>query len=440
MDGIDGHGPGGDAGTAQHPITAAIGQLAATLVGVRDAAAWQMGDAELGAAVRAAGALVGGVHELLLRLVGEADARDLTGRAGAPTPAAWLRHELNCPPRAAKDAVRVAAGLRAGMAATGAALAVGGLDLAQAAVIVDTVTGLPDLPDGAPAAETAGLAGRVEADLIARAAQFDADQLRRLARHILTVIAPEIGEAVEGAALDAAERRDCAPRALSITPDGAGTWWVRGRLDTEAAATIRAALDPLSAPNPSADGTPDPRTAAARRADALTEVCRRALRAGQVGGHGGQPATVIVHIPLAALTPAARTAAATSPSRTPGQTPGQAAGGTAANTTAGGPGGGTAAAPGHSAGGGLGYLADGTPISPALARKLACDGDLIPAVLGTDGAVLDLGRTHRLFTGATRRALALRDRGCAFPGVRREALVDRVEVRDLRRSSVAAVL
>ena len=158
MDGIGGGGPGGDAGAPRHPVTAVIGQVAAELASVRDAAVWQLGDAELGVAVRAAGALVGGVQELLLRLVGEADVRDLTGRAGAPTPAAWLRAELNCPPRAAKDAVRVAAGLRAGMAATGAALAVGGLDLAQAGVIVDTVTGLPDLPD-LPAGEVAGLAG-----------------------------------------------------------------------------------------------------------------------------------------------------------------------------------------------------------------------------------------------------------------------------------------
>ena len=30
--------------------------------------------------------------------------------------------------------------------------------------------------------------------------------------------------------------------------------------------------------------------------------------------------------------------------------------------------------------------------------------------------LLDLGRGRRLFTGAVRRALALRDRGCAFPG------------------------
>jgi hypothetical protein len=41
---------------------------------------------------------------------------------------------------------------------------------------------------------------------------------------------------------------------------------------------------------------------------------------------------------------------------------------------------------------------------------------LLPAVLGTAGQVLDLGRERRLFTGPIRRALILRDGGCAFPG------------------------
>ncbi len=47
---------------------------------------------------------------------------------------------------------------------------------------------------------------------------------------------------------------------------------------------------------------------------------------------------------------------------------------------------------------------------------MACDADLIPAVLGAHSAVLDVGRNQRLFTAARRRALILRDRGCAFPG------------------------
>ncbi|MFL6131015.1 MAG: HNH endonuclease signature motif containing protein [Mycobacteriales bacterium] len=37
-------------------------------------------------------------------------------------------------------------------------------------------------------------------------------------------------------------------------------------------------------------------------------------------------------------------------------------------------------------------------------------------MLGGAGQPLDLGRSRRLFTGPLRRALVLRDRGCAFPG------------------------
>jgi hypothetical protein len=50
-------------------------------------------------------------------------------------------------------------------------------------------------------------------------------------------------------------------------------------------------------------------------------------------------------------------------------------------------------------------------------RKLACDAQVIPALLGSDGQPLDLGRSTRTFTAAQRRALGLRDGpGCAFPG------------------------
>jgi hypothetical protein len=51
-------------------------------------------------------------------------------------------------------------------------------------------------------------------------------------------------------------------------------------------------------------------------------------------------------------------------------------------------------------------------ISAAQARRLACTASIIPAVLGTTGQVLDLGRTTRLFTRAQRKALRLRDRHC----------------------------
>ena len=62
---------------------------------------------------------------------------------------------------------------------------------------------------------------------------------------------------------------------------------------------------------------------------------------------------------------------------------------------------------------------DGTELSPAAVRRLACDADIIPVALGTHGEVLDVGRAHRLVTPALWRALVCRDRHCAFPGCTR---------------------
>ncbi|MFD9962979.1 DUF222 domain-containing protein [Amycolatopsis sp. NPDC058986] len=55
-------------------------------------------------------------------------------------------------------------------------------------------------------------------------------------------------------------------------------------------------------------------------------------------------------------------------------------------------------------------------------RRICCgDVKVVPAVLGSDAEVLDLGRSTRLVTTAQRAALALRDKGCTRPGCRRPA-------------------
>jgi hypothetical protein len=58
-------------------------------------------------------------------------------------------------------------------------------------------------------------------------------------------------------------------------------------------------------------------------------------------------------------------------------------------------------------------------LSAAQARRLACDAKIIPAVLGSESEVLDHGRAKRVVDPKLRRALHVRDRGCAFPGCRR---------------------
>jgi hypothetical protein len=70
---------------------------------------------------------------------------------------------------------------------------------------------------------------------------------------------------------------------------------------------------------------------------------------------------------------------------------------------------------GTGAGTGTGSFTFTGPVAATTLRKLACDADIIPVLLGTSGEILDLGRKTRLFTSAQRLALTARDQGCTFP-------------------------
>jgi hypothetical protein len=61
-----------------------------------------------------------------------------------------------------------------------------------------------------------------------------------------------------------------------------------------------------------------------------------------------------------------------------------------------------------------GTLDDGTPVSAEALRRVACDCGLV-AIRG-DGEGLNIGHRSRSIPPAIRRVLALRDRGCCFPG------------------------
>ncbi|MEO5992870.1 MAG: DUF222 domain-containing protein [Arthrobacter sp.] len=56
------------------------------------------------------------------------------------------------------------------------------------------------------------------------------------------------------------------------------------------------------------------------------------------------------------------------------------------------------------------------PVTAATVRKIACDADIIPVLLGSEGRILDIGRATRVFPPHLRKALTARDQGCAFPG------------------------
>lgn len=164
-------------------------------------------------------------------------------------------------------------------------------------------------------------------------------------------------------------------------------------LTPEQSAILEAALGPLSRPQPDPEtGVFDPRGAGQRRAEALAEICRRHVAAeGDDRGPAGASTALHVAMSLDDLR------------RSLGLTEG------ASNQDSG-----AAGVPG--CGVVLGSRAAGTLLSAGSVRRLACDADVIPVVLGAHGEVLDVGRAARLFTRGQRRALTHRDGGCTWPG------------------------
>jgi hypothetical protein len=295
-------------------------------------------------------------------LVRELEVLGVPGRHGATSTLAWLRTRYRISPGAAKRMVTLAQTTGDRAPAVTSALAAGSINAEQATVIAEMVAEVP-----------AGVRAQAEEHLLGAAKTFGPHDLGRLGERILEHIAPELVEQQALSALERAERAAHEKRELHVT-DIAGTSRVRvhGLLDREGAAHLRAALDPLSAPRPTEDG-PDPRTAPQRRADALVEVCQLVNTCGELPENGGDRPQVVVTIDYQQLCDGVRTRR------------------------------------------GAGTLDNGTQLSPATVRRIACDAELLPVVLNGASQVLNVGRERRSVSGAVRRALVVRDKGCAFP-------------------------
>jgi hypothetical protein len=73
-------------------------------------------------------------------------------------------------------------------------------------------------------------------------------------------------------------------------------------------------------------------------------------------------------------------------------------------------------------------LAGVGPISPEVARRLACDAKVVFSVEHGDGSILDQKRVRRSPTMAQRIEIARRDKGCRFAGC---SFVDFTEVHHM---------
>ena len=218
-----------------------------------------------------------------------------------------------------------------------------------------------------------------------QASRLDASELAKASRHLVEVVDPDAVDRRLEAALEREERAAHLTRYLSISPDRAGGVRVRGRGSAEDGALLIAALLPLTCPDPAPDPETgeeprDPRDHGARFWDALVTTAQHALTTQLPPDTHGTPPRLLVTLDHATLK---------------------------ADLDAAG------------VGTGVGTTADGTDLPPDTLRRLACDAEIIPAVLGGHGEVLDVGRLRRPVTTAIWTALVLRDRHCTFPTCRR---------------------
>jgi Domain of unknown function (DUF222) len=217
-----------------------------------------------------------------LRELAVVDARGAAGAdlgTRAESTAGWLRGRLRAGATQASGWVRVARALfRGPLAGTGQALAAGEITSAHAAVLA---VGTQDLP--------APTAAQAEPVLLEAARRLDPPRLRRLVAHLRGVADPDGAEAQA--------RRRHEQRGLSVSPTFEGMVAIDGLLDPEAGETLLAALEPLARPASAEDERSGPQ----RRADALTELARRAMEGGRLPQAGGVRPQLTVTVELASL-------------------------------------------------------------------------------------------------------------------------------------------
>lgn len=285
------------------------------------------------------------LHAEQLRLTASLTAR--ASELDEPSPASLLRRTCRLSGRQAHQQLSLARALQ-DLPATHTALAAGQISIDHARIIAAATRGLPD-----PVVDTG------EPTLIDAARTLDIHDTRRLAAHWRHTADPSAAER------DHDRRHDARKLYASTTLNGMVA--LTGLLDPLAGATVLTALHALCAPH----GPTDPRSPAQRRADALTELARRAMDNG-VPDSGGVRPHLQVTIDLPALL--------------------------------GHP---------HTPGGELTWTG---PVPTRIARLLGCDATITRIVLGPDSQPLDVGRATRLISPALRKALTLRDRTCTWPG------------------------
>lgn len=372
-----------------HPIVALVSQLTQTLDDSGEVSVVALSGAELDMAIESQRMLISRLSAHLAVLVDQADALDRPAEVAAPSMVTWLRGRFGLSPRDAGRLTREVRGLRAAPVAAEAAR-LGAIPVEAAAEIGHAVDALR--PEVGPELRAEGADVLLGFAVGRGSPALDSRDLAIVGRHLHEVLDPDGADLLLATRLEREDAEVWRRRFLSITDDhDGGGVRLRGLLTAEAAAALRAVLGPLAAPRPAAapaspvdessagemsvDPLVDDRSGGQRLVDGLHEACERLLAHGELPVSGGERQHLLVTVDYDRL----------------------------------------------AAGVGVGFLADGTELPAGTVRRLACDATVSIAILGTRGEVVYLGRSARTASPAQRRALALRDGGCAFPGCDRPA-------------------
>ena len=202
--------------------------------------------------------------------------------------------------------------------------------------------------------------------------------LHRVGRSVppaLEALAPEVAEASEAERVERDYQSAVRNRFLQFTPDGHGTTDLRGSLPSVDAELLIRLVDAHAAQHKRALEALDPNqpipSRGPRRADGPMALAHAHSQHALAPGNGGDRPRVVVLIDYDKLHKQCLDA--------------------------------------H-------LLPTGEPVPPSVLRKLACDAEVLPAILNGESEPLDVGRAQRLVIAPIRAALDIRDRGCALPG------------------------
>ncbi|MGY0386661.1 DUF222 domain-containing protein [Nocardioides sp. WG-D5] len=300
-------------------------------------------------------------QQAALKLRVLASAGDIAEKTGAKDASGWLRTELLVDKAVARAQVKLAASV-AKYDLVSAGLAQGIVSQDKARVITKALDAIE--ADPAASAEDLILAEKL---LVDHATRLTANELRIVGKRILAEINPDRFEAAEAKALQREEEHAQRRTFFSSRDNGDGTIDIHARVTRAIGARLRTILDSLAQPRKLSAQDKGIKMPYDRLLGQAFARVIETYDVDQLPRHGGHATTVFITMRVEDLRKDLGTAA-------------------------------------------LGFHGD--QITAAEARRMACNADLIPVVLGTDSEILDLGRTTRLAHPVQHRALRLRDKCC----------------------------